>query len=74
MLPEGLALRLDADAWAEQDERDRQDVEARKLRWDEFVEFVQGFAAIEGWPSVLAATSRAMREQHQDMTETDRRR
>jgi hypothetical protein len=41
----------------------RQDEEVRELRWTAFIEIAQNFAESEGWPGVLAAIARAMKEQ-----------
>ena len=44
-------------------ERDRRmDEELREKDWDAFVREVLNFQESEGWPGVLAAVARAMRE------------
>lgn len=39
------------------------DEDIRGLRWAAFVQIVQNFADEEGWSGVLAAVSRAMKEE-----------
>jgi hypothetical protein len=61
MFSERTALRLDREAWAEQDERDRLDREAQELRWQAFVEMLR--ACINPhfpWAAVCAAVPCAM--------------
>lgn len=48
----------DDEGWRTQ----QQDEAVREERWQVFIQVVLSFKESEGWPSVVAAVSRAMRE------------